>query len=211
MVRRPYHRPQHLVPEVRGNLPVGRICRRPGLSTRRRPCAAEYGRRVFGTRLQARARPRSTFLNSRAISSRSRPGHAGSTRPRCRFTASATPRVRTRVSITGSNHWKPARWSRSSRCRGIGSGRGIRCATSRIGPASAPAPRSRRSRRRRRCCFRRRDSHRRRHLPPSTGASLPATRRRGGLYSIAWYDFKDADDVFNFQRIDAEIQQSYRY
>ena len=32
--------------------------------------------------------------------------------------------------------------------------------------------------------------------------------RRGGLYSIAWNDFKDADDVFNFQRIDAEIQQA---
>jgi hypothetical protein len=32
--------------------------------------------------------------------------------------------------------------------------------------------------------------------------------RRGGLYSIAWNDFKDADDVFSFYRVDAEIQQT---
>ena len=32
--------------------------------------------------------------------------------------------------------------------------------------------------------------------------------RRGGLYSIAWNDFKDADDVFSFHRVDAEIQQT---
>ena len=32
--------------------------------------------------------------------------------------------------------------------------------------------------------------------------------RRGGLYSVTWSDYKDADDHFNFQRIDAEIQQS---
>ena len=36
----------------------------------------------------------------------------------------------------------------------------------------------------------------------------PGYTRRGGLYSIAWNDFKDADDAFNFQRIDAEIQQA---
>ncbi len=32
--------------------------------------------------------------------------------------------------------------------------------------------------------------------------------RRGGLYSIAWNDFKDADDAFSFQRFDAEITQA---
>jgi hypothetical protein len=32
--------------------------------------------------------------------------------------------------------------------------------------------------------------------------------RRGGLYSIAWNDFKDAGDAFSFYRIDAEIQQT---
>ena len=32
--------------------------------------------------------------------------------------------------------------------------------------------------------------------------------RRGGLYSIAWNDFKDTDDAFSFRRVDAEIQQA---
>ncbi|HJR59311.1 MAG TPA: BamA/TamA family outer membrane protein [Vicinamibacterales bacterium] len=31
--------------------------------------------------------------------------------------------------------------------------------------------------------------------------------RRGGLYSLAWHDFQDADDAFGFRRVDAEIQQ----
>lgn len=36
----------------------------------------------------------------------------------------------------------------------------------------------------------------------------PGYTRRGGLYSVSWSDFKDKDDAFNFQRLDAEIQQS---
>jgi hypothetical protein len=31
--------------------------------------------------------------------------------------------------------------------------------------------------------------------------------RRGGLYSVAVHDFRDADDDFSFRRLDAEIQQ----
>jgi len=31
--------------------------------------------------------------------------------------------------------------------------------------------------------------------------------RRGGLYSVALHDFRDADDNFSFRRVDAEIQQ----
>jgi hypothetical protein len=33
--------------------------------------------------------------------------------------------------------------------------------------------------------------------------------RRGGLYSIAWNDFNDANGAFSFQRVDGEIQQSF--
>ena len=35
----------------------------------------------------------------------------------------------------------------------------------------------------------------------------PGYTRRGGLYSVALSDFKDAEDNFGFQRVDAEIQQ----
>jgi hypothetical protein len=35
----------------------------------------------------------------------------------------------------------------------------------------------------------------------------PGYTRRGGLYRVAWNDFRDADDSFGFQRVDAEIQQ----
>jgi hypothetical protein len=31
--------------------------------------------------------------------------------------------------------------------------------------------------------------------------------RRGGLYSFAYHDFRDRDDAFSFERMDAEIQQ----
>jgi len=36
----------------------------------------------------------------------------------------------------------------------------------------------------------------------------PGYTRRGGLYSVAWNDFKDSEDNFSFQRFDAEIQQA---
>jgi len=35
----------------------------------------------------------------------------------------------------------------------------------------------------------------------------PGYSRSGGMYSIAWNDFKDADDRFSFRRVDAEVQQ----
>jgi hypothetical protein len=35
----------------------------------------------------------------------------------------------------------------------------------------------------------------------------PGYSREGGMYSIAWNDFKDADDRFSFRRVDAEVQQ----
>ena len=35
----------------------------------------------------------------------------------------------------------------------------------------------------------------------------PGYTRRGGLYSMAMTDFRDADDTFSFRRVDAEIQQ----
>jgi hypothetical protein len=35
----------------------------------------------------------------------------------------------------------------------------------------------------------------------------PGYTRRGGLYRVAWNDFRDADDAFGFRRVDAEIQQ----
>ena len=35
----------------------------------------------------------------------------------------------------------------------------------------------------------------------------PGYSRRGGMYSIAWNDFRDADDRFSFRRVDAEVQQ----
>ena len=46
--------PSNLVREVRGTLPVGRIRRRPGVSTCCRPRAAEYRRSLFGARVQGR-------------------------------------------------------------------------------------------------------------------------------------------------------------
>jgi hypothetical protein len=52
-----------------------------------------------------------------------------------------------------------------------------------------------------------------RYLQSHVGTAIdwresPGYTRRGGLYSITWNDFKDADDVFSFQRVDAEIQQA---
>jgi hypothetical protein len=35
----------------------------------------------------------------------------------------------------------------------------------------------------------------------------PGYTRRGGLYSVSVTDFRDADDVFNFRRIDADVRQ----
>jgi hypothetical protein len=35
----------------------------------------------------------------------------------------------------------------------------------------------------------------------------PGYTRRGGLYSVAWHDFRDRDETFGYQRLDAELQQ----
>ena len=209
MVRGAYHRPEYFLPDVRRNLPVGRVRHRAWLSTRLRPRAAECAEapircaptssREASLRFPELAGDKFEIETRRALDRRD-PGAVLRRRQRVE--------QRTRVSITGSNHSTPARASRSSRCRWyrIGGGIALRQHGGSGRHRQPPLDRDVR-RRRRRCCFRRRDTRR----PGVYGhrlARVPGYTRRGGLYSLAWNDFKDADDDFSFHRFDAEIQQS---